>query len=428
MDAVQLFLSSPTLQLLSTGIREQLEQWLSCGDELSILISGRTGGGKSTLVNSLLGESLAEEGATPDPSTAEVTCYERSLSGVRVKVWDSPGLQDGTTNEERYLSDIAAKCVRIDLLLFCINVGDAIRFNTDSPEVKALGKLTKRLGTGIWDHAMVALTFANKLGRTNEEFRRAKREKKTAKLCELFCKKISEWQEFVRDILIKTTVLSKAQVYELKIVPTGSRKDPSLPDRTHWLSSFWFEALRSTHPRAQPALLRMNEARIVENPDTVDEKDREKHCEDQTFVFCEFGGEVGRMLHGSEDLGSLVGLTVAEIRGLELKEQILLEQFTIMRTVEQQKIQQRSAPVSISGGVQDHQLTESLSSTLSQLAVGSANTPHSVESVPAAVGNELGDITGAPQDIPQRVEEEEEIEDPMSPQSECGGPFYDDII
>ena len=91
-----------------------------------------------------------------------------------------------------------------------------------------------------------------------------------------------------------------------------------------------------------------------------------------------------------------------------------------MRTVEQQKIQQRSAPVSISGGVQDRQLNESLSSTLSQLAVGSANTPHSVESVPAAVGSELGDITGAPQDIPQRAEEEEEIVDPMSPQSECG--------
>ena len=168
------------------SIREQLEQWFCASQELSIFVSGRTGGGKSTLVNLLLGEKVADEGAEPDPTTAEVTPYNRRVSGVRVKVWDSPGLQDGTRNEERYLNDIAAKCTHVDLFLFCINVGDATRFNLDSPEVKAFVKLTEKLGPAIWNHAIIALTFANRIGQTSMEMRLAKRRNDKERVVELF--------------------------------------------------------------------------------------------------------------------------------------------------------------------------------------------------------------------------------------------------
>ena len=345
-------LSSSFLQHLSVGIREQLEQWLSSSNELSIFVSGRTGSGKSSLVNALLGAKVAEEGAEPDPTTAEVTCHEGSVSGVRVKVWDSPGLQDGTTNEELYLNDIAARCSPIDLFLFCINVADATRFNMESPDVKALAKLTEKLGPEIWNHAIIALTFANRLGQKSEEMRLAKQIKDTVRLRELFNHKIIQWQESLRDILGKIG-LSLVQVAALKMIPTGHpRRDPSLPDRPHWLSTFWFEALRSTHPRAQPALLRMNETRIVENPEMVDKNTQSQHSEDMAFIFSDFACNVGSFMYGSKDLGLMIGLDAAKRKEFELTESLVLEQFLIMEvTKEHQQMSHSSAsPLASSSG------------------------------------------------------------------------------
>ena len=363
------FISSLTRQSLPEAIREELQEWLRSSEQISVLLGGRTGGGKSTLVNSLLGEEVAEEGAEPDPSTAEVTCYERSLNDVLVKVWDSPGLQDGTGNEERYLADIAAKCGHVDLFLFCINVGDATRFNSDSPEVNALVTLTRKLGKGIWDHALVALTFANRLGRFSDEFRSAQLRKDTEKLKELFQRKVCEWEKFIRRILLKDLQLSPDQVDKLKIVPTGSRRVPSLPDRRHWLSTFWLEALRSTHPRAQPALLKMNETRIIENPEMLDEKFCTEYSKDQSFITCEYASNVGKLLCDSEDLGSKVGLSFAQTQELKLKERMVLEQFAIMKLIHEQHEEQGLPPRSCEGS--EEGVLKSIQHTpLSELALG----------------------------------------------------------
>ena len=43
--------------------------------EITILLSGKTGAGKSHLVNALTGKNLAKEGNTLDPETFEVS-YE----------------------------------------------------------------------------------------------------------------------------------------------------------------------------------------------------------------------------------------------------------------------------------------------------------------------------------------------------------------
>lgn len=320
--------SSAICELLSRSVREKFEEWIRSGDSVSIFLTGKTGSGKSALVNALVGKKVAEEGAEPDPMTSEVTCYEREVLGIRLKVWDSPGLQDGTGNEELYIADMKTKCVNIDLCLFCINVGDEIKFNRDSSEVKALVKLTEVFGPSVWDHAVIALTFANKLGQKNAEMMSAKRKKDDEKFKELFCSKISEWDDKLRGMLKSDIGLNPSQVKRLKIIPTGFRKHAGLPDRPHWLSAFWFSVLRSTHKRAQPALLRMNQNRIVECPDAVDKKDLEKLLEDQTLIFQQVGAEIGSS-YGVPDIGSHVGLTIADMESCKLSERILLEQYVL---------------------------------------------------------------------------------------------------
>lgn len=337
--------------LLSQAIRKELEDWIRSGNSLSMFVTGKTGSGKSALVNALVGKRVAIEGAEPDPTTTEVKCYRETFQGIRLNVWDSPGLHDGTVHEQRYIASIKANCTDVDLRLFCINVSDSVKFNTDSPDAKALVKLTEALGPSMWDHAVIALTFSNRLGQKNEEMRRTRDRldsyRKKLQLhpedeqCEekireyekqfkeLFCSKIGEWDAKLREMLEGVIGLGSSQVKRVKIVPTGFRHPMGLPDCSHWLSTFWFCVLGSMRKQAQPALIRMNENRIVEYPEAVDESNLKKHIEDQELIFQEYGCEIGRK-YGIENVGALVGLTVAELEKLQLTNRLLLEQFLII--------------------------------------------------------------------------------------------------
>ena len=346
------------------AILGKLMEWVHSSNSISIFVTGKTGSGKSTLVNALIGEDVAEEGDIPDPMTAKVKCYKRDRSGVTIKVWDSPGLQDGTGNEVRYIRDMQANCKNIDLYLLCVNIGDSVRFNKASPEIQAIKKLTDAFGPSMWENAAIALTFANEIHEKNqpmsevqEKIARAenriafleregkeeetkdaeqKLQEEKDKLKELFCGKIREWDEKLRELLKDEIKIESARVDALRIIPTGYREPLSLPDRPHWLSSFWFSVLLSTHRRAQPALLFLNRKRIVESRDQVSEKDVEKHLHDQLIIFTEMGAEVGGAC-GNSDWGSVLGLKLAQVQSLILLERMLLNFFYKVLSETQEK-------------------------------------------------------------------------------------------
>ena len=340
--------------LEEAAILEQISDWIHSSKSISIFLTGKTGSGKSTLVNTLVGQSVAKEGDDLDPMTAEVTCYTREQDGITLKIWDSPGLQDGTGREERYIADMKAKCKNIDLYLLCINISDLGRFNSDCSEIKAIKKLSETFGSSMWDNATIALTFANEIEDNNQPMRDAKRrilaakdrisclektaneeeikaakqtlEEEKAKLENLFCDKIREWDRSLREMLEREIKVDPAKVKAVKIIPTGFSEPQSLPDRPHWLTTFWFSALTSTHKRAQPALLHLNRKRIVESPDQVSEKDIEKHIHDQVVIFSERGSEFGGEV-GNSARGLCVGLKVAHIESLRLMERMFIERF-----------------------------------------------------------------------------------------------------
>ena len=56
------------------NLKYQIEQFLSSGGQtVNILLSGKTGVGKSHLTNALIGENLAVEGYDIDPQTDDVS-------------------------------------------------------------------------------------------------------------------------------------------------------------------------------------------------------------------------------------------------------------------------------------------------------------------------------------------------------------------
>ncbi len=79
--------------------------------KLNVMVTGATGSGKSSTINSLfnMGSAKAVEvahvGTTPDPETMTITKYEVG----NLTLWDSPGLGDGKEADIRHAHDIIDK-------------------------------------------------------------------------------------------------------------------------------------------------------------------------------------------------------------------------------------------------------------------------------------------------------------------------------
>ena len=128
------------------------------------LVCGKTGVGKSSLINSLVGREMCRVNdpgmpkGTFEAGTTEVKETLVKLENVIVSVWDSPGLQDGTDNEEKYLENMYEKCKDVDIVLYCM---DMTIPRWTPPEVKATKLLTERFGVDFWKKAILVLTKAN---------------------------------------------------------------------------------------------------------------------------------------------------------------------------------------------------------------------------------------------------------------------------
>ena len=126
---------------------------------VKILVIGRTGTGKSTLINNILGRKIASVGHRLYPETRTVSAYKKEIYGVNVTVCDTPGLGDASGNEEEYMKNIKAYCGDPDLVIFCLSM-DNTRWHTD--DENAIMIVTKHLGKEIWEYSMLVLTFADK--------------------------------------------------------------------------------------------------------------------------------------------------------------------------------------------------------------------------------------------------------------------------
>uniref|UniRef100_A0A1X7U7R4 AIG1-type G domain-containing protein n=1 Tax=Amphimedon queenslandica TaxID=400682 RepID=A0A1X7U7R4_AMPQE len=220
--------------------------------ELRLLVTGKTGEGKSTLVNGLLGKEVAKEGAGTERCTTQVAEYKAELHGVPVTVFDSPGLQDTTENEDKYIADMKKKCQNLSLVLYCTKMTNNRLKEEDK---RAILKLTVEFGQNFWKYAVLVLTFAN----TENVTRRDERDEDTGPepdfddteswnvlKKERFEGRVKIWKESFHKFFIDEVGLTRDIVERILVVPVGdsrpsldNREPYRLPDRDDWFSEFW---------------------------------------------------------------------------------------------------------------------------------------------------------------------------------------------
>jgi predicted GTPase len=123
-----------------------------------ILLLGRTGVGKSSLINGLLRRAAAAVGEWM-PTTVRVDKFEAEFDGIRYTMIDTPGLCDDLPeagNDDRYLAMIKAAAPRVDHAWFVTRL-DFTRLSAD--EKRGIRMITQVFGPALWGRALIVFTF-----------------------------------------------------------------------------------------------------------------------------------------------------------------------------------------------------------------------------------------------------------------------------
>ena len=223
----------------------------SKSSSISVLVLGAPAIGKSTLVNSLLGQKVAVES---EPGvigmTKSVICYEKIVKGnVMMKVYDTPGLLNKTLKMEDTLWDISTVISNVDLILFCIDMKDD-RFIKGNNIQIIMRVLSESLGSLIWIKTVFVLVQANM---AIELLRDQFKPNQEVEVKQAFEAKIKRWDE-----LLKKEMKGD---FDISVVPTGHYSKPKLfeSDEVYWLLNFWETCILSLQTiESRGALFKVN--------------------------------------------------------------------------------------------------------------------------------------------------------------------------
>ena len=264
-------LTTSTQDIVPTE-RQRVQDALKQLTNLNILITGLTGSGKSSLTNAFLGKKDGESGAAKEGEAIEEGCTKqvRGRGSVKnqqsgIKIWDTPGLMDGTTKEKQYLEEMKCFWKRknsYDLVIYCVRANPRFVDGKDNNDVKAMIMLRKKFGQDFWKNAVIALTFANNIESIMPSWRDIDdpKEKK-----DKFNAKIEQYEEQIHDNMIKHVRVKKEIVKRVPVVPAGHQCTPSGLLGSDWFSNLFMKCLKTIPTSAgQATFLGHNRDRIVE--------------------------------------------------------------------------------------------------------------------------------------------------------------------
>lgn len=197
---------------------------------LTILVMGKGGVGKSSTVNSLLGERVAPVSAFQSEGLRPMM-FSRTSAGFTLNIIDTPGLVEGGYVNEHAVDFIKRFLLNktIDVLLYVDRL-DAYR--VDSLDRQVIKAITDTFGKGIWRRGLVVLTHAQVSppdGLSYDEFYE-KRVDGLLKVIRMGARiKLKEFKESAIPVaLVENTGRCSTNESGEKIVPGGTPMIPNL--------------------------------------------------------------------------------------------------------------------------------------------------------------------------------------------------------
>jgi len=153
------FESSPENQAKAKSYLEKFREkiGMAVNDKFSFLLIGRTGVGKSSTVNALMGREVAKTNPS-DPETMEITIYEAESFGIKFDVIDTPGLcdeLDEVGNDEMYINRMITEIKGFDSMWFVAFLGET-RVTAD--EKKAIRLISEAFSPAVWERSVIIFT------------------------------------------------------------------------------------------------------------------------------------------------------------------------------------------------------------------------------------------------------------------------------
>lgn len=140
-----------------TSLLETLQ--ISSKKKFAFLLVGRTGVGKSSTINTLMGCEVAPT-ADFEPETMDVKPYETEINGIQFTVINTPGLCDSLSeeNDQVYLEMMRSKAKQVDLMWFVTPLNE---FRVRRDELYGLRLITEAFGLEVWKHSIIVFTCAD---------------------------------------------------------------------------------------------------------------------------------------------------------------------------------------------------------------------------------------------------------------------------
>ncbi len=223
------------------SIKTVIDTYIGQIKSMKLLICGKIGVGKSTLVNSFLKEKRPEiEGNSFWQRRSFTECVKEHYTtkqGISIALCDTPGLQDGTSYQGEYLRQIQEIYSKHDLVLFCMRCSQhSFVPGDDNSDIRAMKRLTVTLGVELWKSTVIVLTFANIAAKNTIQ---AIYRSIDSEVEEAFKKLLELWREVLRVRLYEEIHLPKEVADRIKIVPAGHYSEPSLPGIDNWQNNLF---------------------------------------------------------------------------------------------------------------------------------------------------------------------------------------------